>query len=193
MYGDSVVFAVNTTPGNYQTFIYQMNSLFDPQFSSGGHQPRWFDQLCASGGPYLNYRVLGAKWRCTFSTQNGQGIPMSMLAYPSNTSTFSSDASLQEKAEVAGDGYCTVQPGGPVGVIVGSCSTHEIFNVAPVNVQTGDDFQALYSANPARLWFLMLACGASNVSNTTAVDGICEILMEYDVQFEGLYTGVAPS
>jgi hypothetical protein len=118
---------------------------------------------------------------------------MGFAIYPSNTTTVPSSASIQQLAEIAGDGYVSVQPSGPVGVIVGGSSTSAMFNVPEANVRAEDDFQALYSASPTRSWFLVIASGASSVANTTAINGIVEILLEYEVEFEGLYTAVAAS
>jgi len=60
-YCDVVQLAASAgSPGLYQ---FRMNSLFDPDYTSTGHQPQWFDQLSAV---YSYYRVLKSKITVTF-------------------------------------------------------------------------------------------------------------------------------
>lgn len=56
--------------------VYRINSLFDPDFTGTGDQPRYFDQYMAL---YDRYLVLGARVKCTFyntssSEQNRCGM-----------------------------------------------------------------------------------------------------------------------
>lgn len=45
-------------------YVFRLNSCYDPDFSSTGHQPMFWDQLTAVYGRYV---VLGAKIKATFS------------------------------------------------------------------------------------------------------------------------------
>lgn len=55
-YSDRVLISPGSgTPG---VFVLSVNNLYDPQTSTGGHQPRGFDQLMAI---YKRYTVVGAK------------------------------------------------------------------------------------------------------------------------------------
>ncbi len=58
-YSDKIEF--NTV--GLANFIFRMNSLFDPQFSIGGHQPMAFDQLSAL---YDKYFVYGCSMKATW-------------------------------------------------------------------------------------------------------------------------------
>jgi len=40
---------------------FNANSLYDPDSNGTGHQPRGFDQLCSSSGPYRRYMVTNCK------------------------------------------------------------------------------------------------------------------------------------
>ncbi len=44
--------------GAVASFVYQANSIFDPQLGAGGHQPRGFDQYMAM---WTNYGVVRSK------------------------------------------------------------------------------------------------------------------------------------
>jgi len=57
------VVTLTPTTGGRSSWAFRMNSLFDPDFTSTGHQPMWFDQLAAV---YKAYRVTGAVLKATF-------------------------------------------------------------------------------------------------------------------------------
>lgn len=51
---------------------YRMNSLFDPEVTIGGGQPRYFDTLCGANNtsaPYSEYIVMGAKIQVKFNVE----------------------------------------------------------------------------------------------------------------------------
>lgn len=54
------------------SYVFSMNSAYDPDVTSTGHQPMYFDQLCGAVGtaPYSRYRVLGAKTTVTYMLVN---------------------------------------------------------------------------------------------------------------------------
>lgn len=52
------------TGANTDKYILRTNSLFDPDYSFGGHQPRGFDQIMQM---YGRYTVIGAKLTATFA------------------------------------------------------------------------------------------------------------------------------
>lgn len=60
-YGD--VITLVPTSGSVGQYIFRANSIFDPDFTGTGHQPRLHDQFSPL---YNSYRVLGIKWRCSF-------------------------------------------------------------------------------------------------------------------------------
>lgn len=51
-------FIPNLSSTNWHTHFFRSNSLFDPDITLTGHQPRFFDQFAAM---YDKYRVLGSK------------------------------------------------------------------------------------------------------------------------------------
>lgn len=64
---------------------FRTNSLFDPDHTSTGHQPRFFDQLAAI---YERYHVVGAKMRVTFS--NSDSISPQIVGITTTASSTSS-------------------------------------------------------------------------------------------------------
>lgn len=60
----------NISVGSANTYIYQANNLFDPDFTGTGHQPRGFDQFMLL---YNHYTVVGAKITLTASGEDSSG------------------------------------------------------------------------------------------------------------------------
>lgn len=66
-------FDLTSTGGIINNFVYSCNSLYDPNVTSTGHQPIYFDQLTAL---YDHYTVIGAKATFTVTplTANATGF-----------------------------------------------------------------------------------------------------------------------
>lgn len=58
-----VVTLINTS-GAFNSYVFSANSIFDPNVTSTGHQPMYFDQLTAL---YNHYVVVGSKCKFTFT------------------------------------------------------------------------------------------------------------------------------
>lgn len=57
---------LTSTSGAPASYLWSINSLYDPNVTGTGGQPRYFDTLCGANGtaaPYYNYRVFASKIR----------------------------------------------------------------------------------------------------------------------------------
>lgn len=62
-YNEAVTIAASGTAGFATGYKYRLNSLFDPNFTGTGHQPRGYDELMAI---FEKYTVVNAKITATF-------------------------------------------------------------------------------------------------------------------------------
>lgn len=69
---------VSGDPATYVSKIFRGNSLYDPDFSLGGHQPTGFDQYTAF---YTNYLVFGAKISVTLLNSDDDTINVYVIPY----------------------------------------------------------------------------------------------------------------
>jgi len=166
---------------------FKMNSCYQPDDTNTGHQPRGFEQLCSSSGPYTKYRVLGVRAVLEAVTTGASDAGM-LAAGLAATGTVPTAPAGSGVTNIGGNDEllawkaCLVPSDGapPVRLEFGA-TIAEIVGVAPRVVLDEDDYAALYNAAPTNLaWFnLQYQAGA------TATSAILVLFkLEMDVQFE---------
>lgn len=168
-YAESIVLATSAIfTGDY---TWMINSLFDPNFTGGGHQPRGFDQLSAF---YNRYRVYGVHYKVTCLVAADQII---LTVYPSNQTTAPS--TFQDAAEQAMSKWTVLQNAAP-GVITGYVDLCVLNGKTRVAYEADDTTQALTSASPSEqlcLHTVVTSQSSSNVNTYVAVE------LEFDCEF----------
>jgi len=181
-YADTVT--LTSTVGGQAFYQFRVNSLFDPDLSGTGHQPRGFDQLCSSAGPYLTYRVHGVSVRLVIPP-SGANI-WNIAAGFADTSTLSSGVSGQGIALSYAEhpGWVgTVLPAdsGAAHQMVLKATMAEIQNVPQTAIDTDDQYAAAYNANPVDTAYFSVIGNVVSVATGSIFVGV---LMEFDVTFE---------
>lgn len=85
--------------------VYQLNSLFDPDFTAVGHQPYGFDALAVA---YNRYKVVGCKVELTLTDPTNDGLVcLWSVLNPSNpTATIAStDPTTIREQQMSGSAY----------------------------------------------------------------------------------------
>lgn len=139
-----------TSSGLLQDLILRINSLYDPEYAAGGHQPFGRDNMASL---YNKYRVFGMKYRITFWNTDSS-VPLLVAVVPTNS--YSSDTVMNTIME---RGYAKhrVIPclsAGGLGVIKGYASMAKVHGVKKSVVKNDDTFAAFASAEPSREAFL---------------------------------------
>lgn len=182
------VLAFTSTAGSSANQQYCANGLFDPDITSTGHQPRFFDALCSSSGPYTTYRVTGFRAKVTFDASSAT-VPFLVACGVSAGATIPSGTPFAVgelpgwKSWIApGAGTSPPEPY-YVTVDVAECG-----GISRAQMMADDGNAALYSANPVNTCFFN-ARAVALASGTGTIYGLFEL--EYDVQFEQPYLQVA--
>lgn len=175
---------VGGTPG-VQTF--RANSLYDPNLTGVGHQPRYFDTLCGADGtaaPYSHYRVHACKIKLTvwaFTDVSSYGTMVAIIPRESTASTVDSFEEMSERAYSRTRALGTQYAKTPITM------KHFVKNkvlLGHKDLQDVDECAATYNNNPSEQVYIDVA--ACNIDPNNVITVNCSIQLVYFVQFFGL-------
>lgn len=171
--------AITGLGGAPTVFDYQfrLNSLFDPNFTGAGHQPRGFDQLAAL---YGRYRVYRARARVIYQLEQSGIANVVATIFASNSS--SSSAAYNDAAE---------QPFSSTRGLSEYEHADIRLNVdlAKVNGKTweayasDDTTQADVGSSPTEIINLHVTAASPSASSITVS---ISVILDYDVEFSDL-------
>jgi len=165
--------------------IWRLNSLFDPDYSGVGHQPRFYDQIVALG--YSEYIVHRTDITLTFSDPSADGMYVCVA--------YDTPALLDPIASVFYD-YLDEAPttlvrsinntGSQIVELKGSVSCAAASNVSEAQYRNERSyFGALTSASPSKSPVIQVAAGVMLPSNTSTPTVQCHIRMRFHAEFLG--------
>lgn len=175
------------TPGTIAYTTFNLNSLYDPLFSVGGNQPRFYDQLFSASGPFLNYRVMGAKIKVRFINDNTSAGALSHVGVFVRDGSAGNVSTVNEPIELPNNKYRileTMNAGNQHAVITRYINIANEMNVS--QVQDNEEGQAQYNANPvdmiqADVWF-------RPIDGVTGTSIYADVTIDYVVQCCDLQT-----
>lgn len=186
-YHNLVELSNTAVPGTIAYVTYNLNSLWDPYAGVGGSQPRMFDQLFSASGPFLNYRVMGARIKVRFINDNTSAGALSHVGLFIRDGAAGNVGSVNEPIELPNNTFRileTMNAGNQHTLITKYVNIASEMNVA--QVQDNEEGQAQYNANPvdliqADVWFRPLDL----VTGTTIY---ADVTIDYIVQCCDLQT-----
>lgn len=170
-YVQKVQFTGSITPSNQ---VFRLDSLFDPDLTGTGHQPRYFDQLAAL---YQRYLVTRCDWRLQFINANSNTATIAVAATDSDVSILPPDELAEltySKRRVLG-----LNSGPARSTISGSMSLAELHGQP--DRDSDPDMYALVSASPQDQGFLTI--GVNSMDGTTATVNV-ECTLIYHATFK---------
>lgn len=164
---------LNSAPA-LATQVIRANSLFDPNLTGVGHQPRGFDQLA---GSYKEYRVYGVLFDVSFKVTTGAYayVGYSLIAHNQSGPTSINGAIECRRS---------------YNKLINSTDIHRIRKYVPIHsadgvskavVNTDDNYKALVTANPAIGPAIQFHAGSPDETTTTVVH--CNYTLTYFCAF----------
>lgn len=155
------------------TYQFRGNSLYDPNLTAVGHQPRGFDQLATL---YKNYKVLGSSVVARFA-QNSTGAASSntviSLCAQADTDVPTGIKALVEnpraKWKVTGPNNGT-----PPLHLKGYMSTRKILGLTKAQA-SADDYSSVVGDNPAKGWVWNVSSGTLDQSTPINSEAVIEL------------------
>lgn len=164
-------FILNSTTGILANQVFRAGSIFDPDFTGTGHQPRGHDQWAQL---YHKYLVIGARISVypSFST-NGGGQPylFGLMCIRNQTNPYTTG---WECIENSGK-FRVFRPGAPCRVLRQGYSLRRFYNLKDPRDNI-DEYGALFGANPAIEPHFHLWC-EGDPGDT--IYGLFEVTLEY--------------
>lgn len=158
------------TGGILNDYQFRLNSLFDPTYSLGGHQPLGYDQYTAL---YARYRVFACSYKITLLPNNANGGAICMV--PTNSTTpFTDIDDVREQPRSRYTPWSIDQPR----VLSGRISIPQLGGVTSVQYKSDDRFQAATTANPTEVYNLHVALLTAGTATMTV-----SIEMVYHAEF----------
>lgn len=131
---------INTAAGTAYNYKFNLNSIFDPDFTGVGHNPYGYDQLALL---YNRYRVISCSYVIT-GYSGATGIAYGVC--PANeVLTFTTLAELRENPRSR---HTTQYPGGSTTKLVGKIYMPSLVGRSKTQYMSDDRYQALFTANP---------------------------------------------
>lgn len=176
-----------TSAGSATINAFSLNSLYDPNITGVGTQPRFFDTLCAAAGgvaPYDTYVVVRAHVRVTMQTQS----TTSMFGY---VQVYSDTAGISPTAPM----YEYLETNNLVRFPLTSANNLTAVRVVEFDVDIArflgcedildtDYARAQYDASPARQVYMDVGARANN--DTSAVNFSYTVEIVYEAVLTGL-------
>lgn len=172
---------MTSTSSSISKYVFRMNSIFDPDFTSTGHQPLYHDQLAAL---YTQYTVLGSKLTVQFAqlpspianAQPSGPVTVGVIA----ESTGTTDSLLTTLEENNFSKSKSLLPAGNGDVWLTSTYSPELLGLDAED----DTIGASFGANPSNGWFCTVFVCETNGS--TAVSVNAKVQIEYTVRCKKL-------
>lgn len=154
-------FDITLTSGSLYNYVFNSNSLYDPDSTGTGHQPLGFDQFSAM---YSRYRVLGVQYRVTFGNPATNGAAVRCRVSHVNGSSMPVRPACFEV------GYGKMGVVGPYGQPLTLQGYFDLtkLNADPAKYKVDDRFAATVTSSPAEVMSVLLSL-YPNVSSTCRV------------------------
>lgn len=180
----SSYFSLDAAAGGVNSVQFRCNSLYDPDYTSTGHQPRGFDQIMAS---FQFYTVIGSRIRIRPISGAGSGSATQLLLacsdsltpYSNETdvTTYSENMSVVDKLWLTDN---TNNAGTHKNILSNRWSAKKFYNTP--TVMAGTDYRGSASSNPAEnaLWTVTAIGYAGNDAPVI----YCTVEIEYIAVFD---------
>lgn len=158
------------TPASY---IFRGNSIYDPNFTAAGHQPKGLTEL---SNLYKKYKVTDTRFRVTAT--NSSGFPATLVVWPSRDNVVSSII-YQSAIENPRSSYVQL-------AMNGAKTSHvnrkfQSIEILGLQKLVDEDNGALVTNNPNNTWYIKMLTQSTALTNTVTVECVVEI--EFDVVF----------
>ncbi len=162
---------------SYQTiYSFRGNSVYDPDYTSAGHQPAYFDTFSSV---YSRYKVYGARIHVSLFNITSKASCFAIIPSSNALALGAAQYALLDlpRSRWVPVGSSAIEPAR----ISHNASTCQILGLTSRQVED-DDYSAIVSANPSSLWYYNLYL--FNVDSAVLAPSVSVVVqIFYDVKF----------
>jgi len=152
---------------------FRLNSVFDPNYSFGGHSPSRYANLA---NLYGRYRVEWVEWEVVFTTPGAEMDIGCGASVACDTSGSLGGASWFGPIEMQGGSFAMLSPSGERRAILkGRVYLNQLFGISREMLKADDQYSAVYNGSPIQEPLLSIAVCASNGAANVAVQAMATI------------------
>jgi len=165
----------NSAAAGTGAYIFNLNSIFDPDRTASGHQPSGRDQLAQL---YNRYRVFGVSWRVSFFPVPSPTPQCAFAVVPVNDNFSLAATGISALREYPRSIVKLSSSDQPT-VFVGRQSLASLTGQTSTQYKAGDRYQAPVGADPAEIMTLQVCANTSGASTSYGF----EVQLTYHVEF----------
>lgn len=156
---------LNLAPGTtaVSNYTFRINSLFDPNYTGVGSQPRYFDQLCTLN-LYTLYFVRGVKYKIKAINKAAHDVQVGLRLSesPTLTGVYTNNSAMNDAKELSNTYVRTLLSAGGSSksqtTFTGYCPIYNIVATTQLGYYTNrDQYMAGYGSNPAVPCYLIVS------------------------------------
>ena len=140
-YSDRITLSTSPTTNTIYDYMFRLNSAFDFDLSSTGHQPYFSDTLSTI---YNRYRIYAVSYRIQYDPNGAAGL---LAVLPSNDANSLSGTNASYIMELPRSKFKTLSTDQPT-TITGRINLPSLNGVTSAQYKSDDRFQAQFGSNP---------------------------------------------
>lgn len=169
---------LTSTTGAIGSYSFRANGMFDPNYTSTGHQPLYFDQVAAI---YNHFTVLTSKINVKIVVPTSVTIPLNCAMITNDDGTVT-PAGIASQAEQPSAKFGVVIPGGNGQLVLSSkWSATEAFGPGALS---DPNLQGSSSSDPSEQQLWSIQVGSADLAAT--ITAYLQVTIEYDAIWQEL-------
>lgn len=171
--------------GTPAVYSFRANSVYDPDFTSGGHQPRGHDQMMLF---YQHCTVIASKIVVTFVPDQVTDLAQATVCgieLSDNSTSITASLGVSQAMESKFFRYITLAPDySGTKTVSQSFGIKKFFKVGSGSILSEDQYRSSNSSNPSELAFFHVGVGPTGSVDLNNIKGIVKLV--YTCVYHGL-------
>lgn len=173
LYCEKAISLTTPTVGGAGDYIFRLNSIFDPNFTGGGHQPSMHDQMA---NIFERYCVYGCQYRVTFSNSSASNRQIVGVYTSDRSDTVADFTTMVEQGSVEYATLPVATAGGSQKTFVGYVDLPKLMGLEKESYISDSNYCPEFGADPNDPAFLHCIYADIGGGGGTVITLVIELL-----------------